>query len=162
MVKKEKLLEKGWAAAEAEHAEQVTSQNRPHDAHFSKIVFWTSLVITVIGNIFVSLVLVPFLVVLNAIVLYSLVAVLGLIIGSLYSFLISDVAHLGKTHHVSAGIIIPLLALGNVAAMVLLSNRFIVDLGVENPLHNPWITAGIFAVAFIVPYLVDLLRGKFR
>ena len=39
--------------------------------------------------------------------------------------------------------------------MVLVSNRFIRDLNVDNVEHNPWLIAVVFAVAFILPYVFD-------
>ena len=44
--------------------------------------------------------------------------------------------------------------------MVLVSNRFIRDLNVDNVEHNPWLIAVVFAVAFILPYVFDKLVLK--
>lgn len=143
----------GWSEAEIKKAESILEKERKHDVHFSKIVFWSALVVVVFANLIVSLVLIPFLIVLNKWMLYFIVVLLGGMVGFLYNFLITDIGHLNRKHHILAGVIIPILALVNLVLMVLVSNRFIADLQVENTLHNPWIVSIVFVVAFVLPYL---------
>ncbi|MFH1276156.1 MAG: hypothetical protein ABIH82_03520, partial [Candidatus Woesearchaeota archaeon] len=116
----------------------------------------------ILGNIMVSLILIPFLIVLNKLTLYSIVVILAAILGFLYTFLIRDIGHLEKKHHTSASIIIPVIALANIFAMVFMSNKFIKEVGAINGPHNPWMIGLVFAVAFIIPYIIDVIRGRFR
>lgn len=160
MVTLTQLQQKGWTEQEIRKAEAALSQSEQYDRHFSKIVFWSALVVVVFANLALSLVLIPFLIVLNKWLLYALVAVLAGVVGFLYSFLIKDIGHLEKKHHILAAILLPLLALGNLLAVVLIANRFIVELQVDNPQHVPWIIAVVFAVAFIAPYIVDKLLSS--
>tara|TARA_Y100000310_G_C20647066_1_gene797251 strand:- start:883 stop:1371 length:489 start_codon:yes stop_codon:yes gene_type:complete len=157
--KKKELKDKGWKDTEIKHAEEALEKSTRHDAHFSKIVFWSALLVIVFGNLVVSVVLIPFLVALNKNFLYVIVVLLAGIIGFLYNFLIHDMGHLEKKHHITAGILVPLIALGNVVVMVLLSNRFTADIKIGEP-HNPWIIASVFAVAFILPYIFTKIFGK--
>ena len=157
-MKKTELKEKGWSDKEIKHAQAVLEKSEHHDVFFSKIVFWSALVVTIFANVLVSLILVPFLIVLNQWVLFSLIILLGGTIGFLYNFLITDIGHLEKKHHLLASIIIPVIALANLVVMVIYSNRFIVELKVNNPLHNPWVVAAIFVIAFILPYFIDRIR----
>lgn len=158
--KKEELLRKGWAAEEIEKAEAILERTRSHDLHFSKITFWSALVVIIFANLLVSLILIPFLIVLNKWILYFTVVVLAGVIGFLYNLLVMDIGHLEKKHHFLAGIIVPVLALVNMIAMVLISNSFIAELKVQNLPHNPWIIGLVFALAFIAPYLIERIRGK--
>jgi ABC-type Na+ efflux pump permease subunit len=159
-LKKEELIKKGWAAEEIKKAESILEKVEHHDIHFSKIVFWSALAVIIFANLIVSLVLIPYLIVLNKWVLYLTVVILAGVIGFLYNLLIKDIGHLEKKHHLLAGIIIPLLALTNMIIMVLVSNWFIADLNIHNSPHNPWILGIIFALSFITPYLIDRIRGK--
>ncbi len=154
------LQEKGWTEQEIQQAEAALNRAEQYDVHFSKIVFWSALVVVVLANIMVSLVLIPFLIVLNQWLLYTLVVVLAGTIGFLYNFLIMDIGHLEKKHHILAAVILPLLALGNLLVTVVIANRFIAELQVNNPPHVPWVIAVVFAAAFILPYVADraLLR----
>ena len=152
------LLQRGWREQELKHAEEVLERAKQHDVFFSKIVFWSALLVIIFGNVVVALILIPFLIVLNNLVLYATVAILALIIGFLYNFLITDIGHLEKKHHRIASVIIPVLALANMVVVVVVSNRFIQDLKVDNPVHNVWIVAAVFVVAFVVPYVVNQIR----
>ena len=158
--KKEELLNKGWHEAEIKKAEAMLEQTEHKDIYFSKIIFWSALVVIIFANLIVSLILIPFLIVLNKWLLYLLTVILAGTVGFLYNFLVLDIGHLEKKHHTLAAIIVPLLALTNMVIMVLISNQFIKDLKVQNTAHNPWIMALVFGVAFISPYLIDKLRGK--
>ena len=71
-----------------------------------------------------------------------------------------DIGHLQKKHHLLAGILIPILALANMVVMVITANQFIKNIKINNVQHNPWIIAVVFAVAFILPYLLDKLFSK--
>ncbi len=152
------LEKKGWNELEIKHAEQTLEQTAAHDQHFSRMVFWSALLVIIVANIVVSSVLVPFLIVLNKAVLYGLVVILAGTVGFLYNFLITDIGHLERKHHLWAAIIVPVVALTNMLVMVAISNRFITDLQVQNPPHNIWIVAAVFAVVFILPYVADRIR----
>jgi len=156
------LQEKGWNENEIKKAERILEKEEKHDTHFSKIVFWSALVVIIFANLLVSLILIPFLIVLNKWLLYTTIVILAGTVGFLYNFLITDIGHLEKKHHLTAAIIIPILALANMTIMVFVSNRFIRDLKVDNVQHNIWITAIVFAVAFILPYLLDQIRIKLK
>lgn len=158
--KKEALLKKGWKEEEIQKAEAILEKTELHDLFFSKITFWSALVVIVFANLLVSLILVPFLIVLNQWILYFTVVILAGTVGFLYNFLILNIGHLEKKHHILAGILVPLLALANMVIMIWVSNRFIAELKVKNPQHNLWALAIVFAVAFILPYLMSLLRKK--
>lgn len=154
------LKEKGWSISEISRVKLASAHSEQYDKHFSKIVFWSALLVIVFANVLVSLVLIPVLVALTDVLLYSIIIVLGGTMGFLYHFLIRDIGHLERKHHLSAGIIIPLLALMNLALVVLWSNQFIGTLGVKNEPHNAWLLGVVFAAAFIVPAVVGRGRRK--
>ena len=117
--KRLELKEKGWSEKEIVHAEEALNRAERHDVHFSKIVFWSALIVTIFGNFIVSLVLIPFLIVLNKFVLYAVVVLLAGSIGFLYKLLITDIGHLEKKHHIAASIFVPLIAIANIVGMVI-------------------------------------------
>jgi hypothetical protein len=156
------LKEKGWSENEIIKAESILEKEKEHDVHFSKIVFWSALIVIIFANLIVSLILIPFLIVLRETILYAIIIILAGTIGFLYNFLITDIGHLEKKHHLAAGIIIPIIALANILVMVLVSNRFITEIEINNPPHNPWIVAIVFAISFVIPYIVDKLRIHFQ
>jgi len=163
IITKARLQEKGWKDAEIEKAEQALERDLRYDVHFSRIVFWSAIIVMVFANIVVAGVLIPFLIALNQAVLYVAVIILAGTIGFLYNLLIADIGHLERKNHLWAGILVPLLALGNIIAVVLLSNRFIEDAQIPNVQHDPYVIGVVFAVAFILPYVIDrmgLMMGE--
>jgi hypothetical protein len=155
---KEHLQKKGWNDKEIRKAEVLLEREEKHDPFLLKLVFWSALVVIIFANLIVSLILIPFLIVLNAGVLYLIIILLGGTIGFLYNFLITDMGHFGSKHHIAASIIIPLIAITNMILMVTLGNKFINNLKINNVEHNPWLIAIIFAVAFILPSLWQLRK----
>src|SRR3989344_5949766 len=160
--RRRELAQKGWREDELRRAEEILDRATAHDLFFSKIVFWSALLVIVFANVTVSLVLIPFLIALDATILYSIIAVLALTIGFLYNFLITDIGLLEKKHHRIAGVIIPFIAMTNVVVMVLVSNKFIESLKLNNSPHSPWVLAIVFGIAFIVPYVIDQIKMVLR
>ena len=161
-MKKIELLKKDWSQKDINRVSSVLDTARPHDVHFSKIVFWSALVVIIFANLLVSLILVPFLTVLNQEMLYLLIIILAGTIGFLYNFLITDIGHLEKKHHLLASIIVPVAALVNLAVIVFISNKWITELKINNQPHNFWIIAIIFVAAFLLPTLVSRIRAYIR
>ncbi len=156
------LKEKGWSEREIKHAESILHHRATHDVHFSKIVFWCALFVTIIGNIVLSLILVPFLLLLNNLIVYAIVVLLALMMGFIYNFLVTDIGHLQLKHHLLAAIIIPCIALANIFIMVLASNKLVARAELQAAPQNAGIIAFLFAIVFMIPYLVDqfLLKRK--
>ncbi|HLC52468.1 MAG TPA: hypothetical protein VJI98_04455 [Candidatus Nanoarchaeia archaeon] len=152
MTEKQILNQKGWTKEEIQEAQSVLDRAKHHDVHFSKIVFWSALLVIILGNITVSLILLPFLIVFNSWILYSVVVIIALVMGSLYSFLIMDIGHLEKKHHILATIIIPIIAFSNLLVIVLISNTYMSELAITNTPHNQWIVSAVFVVAFAIPF----------
>lgn len=156
--KRAELLKKGWVEEDLRKAEAILEKTTAHEIFFSKIIFWSALVVIIFANLIVSLVLIPFLIVFNRWILYFTVAVLAVVIGFLYNLLVLDIGHLEKKHHLLARVIIPFLAISNMIVMVLVSNRFIAELEIMNAPHNPWIIGLIFAASFSAPYFLNRIR----
>ncbi len=155
-------FENKWNSSEIKKAGAIFEKINQHDLFASKLVFASALIVIIFANLIVSLILIPFLIVLNKLILYFIIIILGGTIGFLYNFLINDINHLEKKHHLLAGIIIPLLALANLMIMVLISNRFISELNINNQQHNPLMIAIVFTIAFILPYIIDSIRIHFK
>lgn len=160
-MKTHQLKNKGWTKEEITEAQSLLEKAKYHDVFFSKIVFWSALLVIVLGNMALSLVLVPFLLIFKTWLLHTLVVILALMMGTIYSFLITDIGYLETKHHVLASILVPVIALVNLVAVVIASNSFARDISagiadIRQP-HNQWLVAAIFVVAFILPFLMHRL-----
>lgn len=155
---KQHLQKKGWSEKEIKKAVDLLEREERHDPILMKLVFWSALIVIIFANLIVSLILIPFLIVLNSATLYFIIIILAGTIGFLYNFLITDMGHFGRKHHIAASIIIPIIAIANMIIMVTLGNKFITSLNINNVEHSPWLVAIVFAVAFILPSLWEKLR----
>lgn len=145
------LSQKGWTEKEIQKAAAILETTHNHDVFLSKIVFWSALTVIIFANLIISLILIPFLVIFGSWIVYSIVSLLALCIGFLYHFLITDLGHLDKKHHLLASIITPIIAIVNMIIMVIVSNNFIKQIDKPLQTHNPWAIAIVFAITFILP-----------
>jgi hypothetical protein len=157
-LQRSKLKKEGGNYTELRKAENILDREEKHDLHYSKIVFWSAIVVIIFANLLVSLVLIPFLLFFSSFTLYFFVAVMAGTVGFLYNFLITDIGHLSQKHHLWASILIPLIAIVNIVLIVTFSNRYVGQLSVQP--QNPWIISIIFAIAFIFPFFIIQIKNK--
>jgi hypothetical protein len=152
------LKRKGWSAAEIQKAEQTIRERKMMDksrtsVFSNKIVYWMVIAVIVLGNFIVSILLIPFLLVLNRLALNLVIILLGFAIGLLFNFLINDVEHIGKKHHLLAGFLIPILALVNISVMINVANAINSALSIGALKEDPVTLSIMYVAAFILPYL---------
>ncbi|MBW3011597.1 hypothetical protein KY311_00265 [Candidatus Woesearchaeota archaeon] len=155
----ESLLDKGWKKEEVEEAMSTLYSKEPQKEithkSMSRILYWSTLIVAIIGNFIVSLVLVPFLLVLSSLTLYFIIFVIGVSFGSLFNLLIRDIEYIDPSHHVIAGVFLPAIAIVTIIAVVNFANQFNVVLHVS-PFHqNPIIVSTTYVIAFLLPYVID-------
>ncbi|MFC1727872.1 hypothetical protein ACFLZ7_00200 [Nanoarchaeota archaeon] len=168
----QKLTEKGWSKEEIEKATQIMeSPPEKGRAIFTKrmnpLLYWMTLIVAIVGNMVISVVLIPFLIAVQSIIaLYSIIALLGLAFGFLFSVLLTDIEHIDPKHHVIAGIFIPILALINIFIIVNITNTIDKVIFGAQIQGNAIIISGIYVLAFIGPYmfnkLSDIIETKKR
>ena len=144
---KKLLLQKGWLISEIEHAEKALER----EPFFVPMLFWCAVFVVFLGNVLASFVLIPFLIALESWILYMVVALLAIMTGAIYTFLITDIGLLERKHHLVASVMIPLLGLGNMVVVALAANRLIAKLPVATQQHNPLLLGIVFGMAFLLP-----------
>ena len=152
---RDKLREKGWKEDEIEHALSIMKPQEARSAVFvqgmNPVLYWSALIICIIGNFLIAVALIPFLLVLSSIQLYVVIAVLAISFGAMFNLLINTIEALDPAHHVIAGVFIPALAVITIFVMVNVANR--ISFVLQNPIHqNPVFVSIIYVVAFILPY----------
>lgn len=153
-----KLKLKGWTDEDIQHAIKVLekAEKKKHPATFflDKMVFIIALLLAVMGNIFIAVRIIPLLVTLNDTFINIILILLGFSFGSLFALLIHDIEKLSFGHHLIASIIMPLTAIFTMFMIVDITNGLTVIEGFKY--HNPWITGIIYAISFLIPYIVYL------
>jgi hypothetical protein len=158
---KERLRKKGWTEQELTHADQIIAkkQELTGKPKINLMIYWTALIVTIIGNIFASFVLIPFLFTVKGIVLFTIIIVLAAIFGFIFTRLLKDIQNMEPQHHVIAGVFIPAIALINVFMMVRVSNILAHQAAMLNiPTTQPLPVAITYVIGFIAPYLISKIK----
>ena len=149
-----RLAEKGWAKKDIAKAinliEKAKQNKHPKIKLLDKAVYWLSLLIAIIGNLVISVALVPFLLVLSSFQLYAILIVIGISFGLLFELLLRKIENLAARHHIFLGILIPSLAVLNFVVVLNNTERFI---GIKAS-SSPLIIGSIYAIVFMLPYIV--------
>ena len=154
---KKRLEQKGWSKKDISKAiriiEHAKANKHPKIKILDKLVFWISLLIAIIGNFIISISLIPILLALSNLPLYIVLITLGVSFGLLFELLIRTIEHLEAKHYILLGVIMPIIAVINVIIIVTFSNNLEKIVNIENP-HNPLLVGIIYALAFMLPYLI--------
>ena len=152
------LLKKGFSKNEAKRTIEVIRDAEKAKTTkmrvFDSLVYWILLLVTIVGNLVISIVLVPFLFAFKIIPLYLVIILLAAMFGYLFDRLISDMEHLENRHHLVAWIFIPSLAIINVYYMTSFANYVVRTLELPFPVHSPLFVSAAYVFAFTLPYLV--------
>lgn len=156
-----RLEKKGW---EKKHVLKVkrtfedVHRSRPdHIKAMDHMGYVLALVVAVISALAVSFVLVPVLLLLPSWIMYPMIVIVGLSFGSLVSHALRNAEHYQKGHHIGAGLVMAFSAIVSFLLISYFSHRFgttvLAYLGIDLLRHNNFLAAGVFAFAFIAPYL---------
>ncbi|MEM4239737.1 MAG: hypothetical protein QXM31_01355 [Candidatus Woesearchaeota archaeon] len=153
-----KLAAKGWSRTEIRKTADIMAHAQEYKSASMKFLeqsaFWVALLIAIFGNFVVSVVLVPFLLLLKGAALYATVFAVGVSFGLIFNVLIHYIEELGEGQHIIAGAFIPALALINIYIIAYLSNRLEILMQLATPAHSPLGVSIAYVIAFVLPYLV--------
>ena len=158
---KKRLVEKGWSKKDINKTLKILEKAKKHPKIkiLDKSVYWISLIVAIIGNIIISISLIPFLLALRNFQLYLVIITMGIAFGLLFELLIRTIENLETKHHLFLSIIIPIIAVINIVVIVIFSNRLEEAINIQNP-QNPGLIGVIYAVAFMLPYSIYQLFLK--
>ena len=125
----------------------------------NNVTFWMALVVLLVSNFTISIVLIPFLIILEKMPLYTLIFLIGIMFGSLFKLTLDSINNLEKKHQNIATFFIPALAIVNIAVITTLSNKMaeLLELSIA---HNPPIIGLTYALAFITPFIYKSILDK--
>lgn len=143
---------KGWSEEEIAVTKSLLDsikRKRHHrDKRLSEVLFWFLLLLSVLAVLVLSWFVVPLLLFLNLFVSLVVVAFLAFVFGSLFSFIILELEHLGLRHHLLFSFFIPVVSV--IVFFFLLSR---IGLRADSLLF-----ALVFVVAFLSPYFFKLFK----
>ncbi|MBI4146609.1 hypothetical protein HY489_04710 [Candidatus Woesearchaeota archaeon] len=117
-------------------------------------LYWVLMLLAIVGNFILSVVLVPVLIALNGITLALALFIIAASFGSLFSFILHGLEKVEHKKHFMASILIPSLALINVAIFTYLTNKLIILMHLTVTPHNPLLIGLVYVVGYVTPEVV--------
>ncbi len=155
---KNRLKKKGWTDNDINKAIAIIKRGKnktPKKIIFlDSIVYWIVLFIALIGNFVVSIIFIPFLLVMQGLKLYIIILIIGFVFGVFFNFLIREIENIPNKDLVIAWVVLPLLTIINIVLIVKFSNYLQQSLGLSNIQHNPLLVGIVYVCAFIIPYII--------
>lgn len=132
-----------------------------HARSSTRILYLLALLVLVVFNFLIFLLLVPLAIFMDSLQRHVVVGLIGLVFGLIFNFLVIDLEHLEPRHHLTAALLIPIVATVNLFIMTFLVNSL---RGIwELPQAGGALTESVaYAAFFIGPYLISLLRGQIK
>ena len=157
------LTQQGWSPQDIRKTTAILEQAHEHKTpvirFFDVVVYWTAIAISILANFVLSVVLIPFVMVLHEAALYFIILLIGLSFGAVLSFILRSIEKIGS-QQVVAELFIPVLALINVYMMTRLANSLAVKIGISQGIQNPFIVSGAYVIAFSAPYFLHKLLAR--
>ena len=128
-----------------------------------RVFYLISLFLLFISSFIVSFLLIPFILLFESFSVYAIVLLSGLVFGFIFSFMILDLQHLERKHHVFMGILVPAIAVANIYFIISLTKR-IADFFLISLKHDFIVVSSFYLIGFILPYLffglVQSVKGR--
>ncbi|MBN2111476.1 hypothetical protein JW707_00080 [Candidatus Woesearchaeota archaeon] len=160
----DRLKGKGWAEEEirrtARILEESPEKKSPKLIMLDKIAYWTGLFLAILANFVISVMLIPFLIVMKSFYLYLALIFIGVAFGWVFSLLIADIESIKTGQHIVAWIFIPAIALINVYLMTDLSNFIAVLMEMPSSTHHSTLVSVVYVASFMLPYSISKLIKK--
>lgn len=125
----------------------------------AEILYWMTVLIIIIATLILSIILIPLILVLDPLPLYSLVLLLGVTFGSVFALLIRDIRGLKIHHHILALLFLPSLSVINLLIVVTLATKAASVLAIPLAV-DPIIIAVVYCCALLLPYFLTKKRAK--
>ena len=160
-----RLKERGWSEDDIKKAEEIIEKRTREDKSrtlpsMSRVLYWSAVVVIILGNFIISMFLIPFLLVLKKFILDLIIVTIAFAFGLLFNLLILDIEHMEKKHHLITLIIIPVVAFANFVLMVNIANSLGKAMNLPLARKNPYFIGLIYVAAFVIPYLYSLIVKK--
>lgn len=159
------LLSKGWSTSEVEKASRILEQAENDKG--TKTKFIDKFLIVILGTLMLingfvcSEILMPFIYAIQTNFIYVLAAIIGFIFGILLTVVIYDVEKIHHQHETNLFIAFIVSGVVNFYLILELAAQF--GARTQLPiLHNMYMVAGSYLVAFLVPHIVYQLTKRYQ
>ena len=159
---KEAVAQKPWSPEEKARVLEIIQKGREKKtkkAQFlDEIVYWVFLAMAITGNFILSVVLVPFMLILTGAYLLAILFAISFAFGMLINTILREIQKIETKKHIIPILLIVSLAMINVYIITRFTNKLEVLLQLPTPAHNPILISATYVLAFIIPYLFSEYR----
>lgn len=163
---KEAVSKKPWSPEEKARVLKIIEEGRhkksKRTVFADEFVYWIFLFIAIIGNFILSVILVPFMLILTGFYLFAVLFVIALAFGMIINSILKELQKIETRPHVIPIVLIMVLALINVYIIATFTNKLEILLQLTTPAHNPLLISTTYAIAFMIPYLYSEYRSLAR
>ncbi|MFH1211693.1 MAG: hypothetical protein V1659_02070 [Candidatus Woesearchaeota archaeon] len=160
-VPERKLIKKGWAEEEIERVkgiiQKAEERKNPGIYLLERFSYWFAIILILAGTFVFSLVLIPLIMGASTLLLYAVIILFGLGLGSFFVILIQDVEHINIKHHVFHSIVIPVVAIVNLFFVVSIANGLVKLTNLGHIQSKIWISL-TYVIALLIPYVFGLMK----
>jgi len=138
---------------------QRIMRKAPASKEMQVMVYWFIILSMIILTLIVSVFLVPFFIILPGPAVFLILFLLGLSFGAMFQNLIFHLEELETSHHILAGVVVPLIAAVSLMIMVRASDfaSSFLNIGIK---QDPLAVALFYLIGFLIPYVYGLLYMK--
>ena len=158
------LKEKGWSQDEINRVSRIldSAHEKKSDAILliDKVAYWSGLLLAIVGNFVISILLIPFLILLKSFYLYIALVFLGIAFGWVFSLLIRDIEQIKSGQHIIAWIFIPAIAIINVYMLTNISNHIARLMDIASGIHAASLVSLVYVFSFMFPYMISRIIAK--
>lgn len=162
---KEKISGKPWPVHEKKRTIEIidrASERKTGSLLFlDEFVYFFLLFTGIIGNFFISVILVPLMLILTGFYLYTALFLIGIAFGALINQIILEIQKIEERRHFIPGLLMAAIALINIYIMTKLANVLETKLGLLTPTHNPWLVSLAYVAAFLIPHIYTEYKKRF-
>ncbi|MBW2973226.1 hypothetical protein KY346_02440 [Candidatus Woesearchaeota archaeon] len=160
------IEKKPWAPEEKARVLDIIERGRKQKPRRVRIAdelaYWMFLLLAIVGNFVLSVILVPFMLILSGFYLFGLLFLLGFAFGLLINVILKEIQKIEVKQHIIPILLIVALALINIYIIARFTNKLELLLQLPTPAHNPLLVSATYVIAFTLPYLYSEYKRATR
>jgi len=160
---KQNVMAKDWSEQDRKKTLDILDKSHSKKANWilflDELICWAVLVFALIGNLVLSAIFMPIMLVSSSTWLYPIIMVMAVGFGLIFYYLLHEIEHLDHHHHLIAAIIIPVISIVGMFVVTTYANNIASIIKVYDTTqtlavqkHSPVLVGITYAIFFAVPY----------
>ncbi|MGM5484923.1 MAG: hypothetical protein ACQEP1_03565 [Nanobdellota archaeon] len=133
----------------------IGRRHHQYPKEHQRVFYSIAIIVLAVVSFFASISMVPLLIFFDTV--WPILLISGFVLGMVFTYMVLDLQHLERRHHLLLGLVVPAIAVIDVLIMVSLGNRVAEHFSMDFS-HNPLNIAVFYIAGFLVPYIVAEVR----